>query len=66
VVLGGGVGLAGGTELADRVAADVGQICPATPRVVPSTLNSAPVLRGAMLAAVDAVRQELLASVGPS
>ena len=66
VVLGGGVGLAGGTELADRVAADVGRICPATPRVVPSTLKSAPVLRGAMLAAVDAVRQELLASVGPS
>jgi predicted NBD/HSP70 family sugar kinase len=66
VVLGGGVGLAGGTELADRVAADVGQICPATPRVVPSTITSAPVLRGAMLAAVDAVRQELLASVGPS
>jgi predicted NBD/HSP70 family sugar kinase len=66
VVLGGGVGLAGGTELADRVAADVGQICPAKPRVVPSTLTSGPVLRGAMLAAVDAVRQELLASVGPA
>jgi predicted NBD/HSP70 family sugar kinase len=66
VVLAGRVGLAGGTELADRVAADVGRICPATPRVVPSTLKSGPVLRGAMLAAVDAVRQELLASVGPA
>jgi len=66
VVLGGGVGLAGGTGLADRVAAAVGRICPATPRVVPSTLKSGPVLRGAMLAAVDAVRQELLASVGPT
>jgi predicted NBD/HSP70 family sugar kinase len=66
VVLGGGIGLAGGTELADRVAADVGRICPATPRVVPSTLKSGPVLRGAILAAVDTVRQELLASVGPA
>lgn len=66
VVLGGGVGLAGGTELADRVAAEVGRICPATPRVVPSTLTSGPVLRGAILAAVDEVRRELLASVGPS
>jgi len=28
VVLGGGVGLAGGTELASRVASDVGRICP--------------------------------------
>jgi predicted NBD/HSP70 family sugar kinase len=66
VVLGGSVGLAGGTALADRVAADVGEICPARPRVVPSTLKSGPVLRGAMLAAVDTVRQELLASVGPA
>jgi predicted NBD/HSP70 family sugar kinase len=66
VVLGGNVGLAGGTELAGRVAAQVGRICPATPRVVPSKLASAPVLRGAMLAAVHEVRQELLASVGPS
>jgi predicted NBD/HSP70 family sugar kinase len=66
VVLAGRVGLAGGTELADRVAADVGRICPATPRVVPSTLKSGPVLRGAILAAVEAVRQELLASVGPA
>jgi predicted NBD/HSP70 family sugar kinase len=66
VVLGGGVGLAGGTELADRVAAEVGWICPATPRVVPTGLTSGPVLRGAILAAVDEVRRELLASVGPS
>jgi predicted NBD/HSP70 family sugar kinase len=66
VVLGGGVGLAGGTELASRVAAEVGRICPATPRVVPSELKSGPVLRGAILAAVDEVRRELLASVGPS
>jgi predicted NBD/HSP70 family sugar kinase len=66
VVLGGGIGLAGGSELARRVAADVGRICPATPRVVPTQLTSGPVLRGAMLAAVDAARDELLASVAAS
>jgi predicted NBD/HSP70 family sugar kinase len=66
VVLGGGIGLAGGEELARRVAADVGRICPATPRVVPTELTGGPVLRGAMLAAVDAARTELLASVAAS
>jgi predicted NBD/HSP70 family sugar kinase len=66
VVLGGGIGLAGGDELAGRVAAEVGRICPATPRVVPTMMTSGPVLRGAMLAAVDAARTELLASVSAS
>jgi predicted NBD/HSP70 family sugar kinase len=66
VVLGGSIGLAGGSELARRVAADVGRICPATLRVVPTQLTSGPVLRGAMLAAVDAARDELLASVAAS
>lgn len=63
VVLGGDVGLAGGAELADRVAAEVGRICPARPTVVPSGVTGGPVLRGAILAAVDQARAELLASV---
>jgi predicted NBD/HSP70 family sugar kinase len=63
VVLGGGVGLAGGTQLADRVAAEVGRICPARPTVLPTAVNGGPVLRGAILAAVDQARSELLASV---
>ncbi|HEY4463040.1 MAG TPA: ROK family transcriptional regulator [Streptosporangiaceae bacterium] len=63
VVLGGDVGLAGGTALADRVAAGVARICPASPRVVPTGLTGAPVLRGALLAAVDQARADLLASV---
>jgi predicted NBD/HSP70 family sugar kinase len=63
VVLGGDVGLAGGTALADRVAAEVARICPASPRVVPTSVTGAPVLRGAMLAAVDQARADLLASV---
>jgi predicted NBD/HSP70 family sugar kinase len=63
VVLGGDVGLAGGTELARRVAAEVGRICPAKPDVVPTAVTGGPVLRGAILAAVEQARAELLASV---
>ena len=63
VVLGGDVGLAGGAALADRVAAEVARICPASPRVVPTGVSGAPVLRGAMLAAVDQARTDLLDSV---
>jgi predicted NBD/HSP70 family sugar kinase len=63
VVLGGDVGQAGGTELASRVAADVGRFCPAKPTVVPTAVDGWPVLRGAILAAVDQARTELLASV---
>src|SRR6202041_976655 len=61
VVLGGEVGLAGGTELADRVAAEVGRISPAHPQVVPTGVTGQPVLRGAILAAVAMARGELLA-----
>jgi predicted NBD/HSP70 family sugar kinase len=63
VVLGGDVGLAGGTALAARVAAEVGRICPARPTVVPTAVAGAPVLRGAILAAVDQARSQLLDSV---
>jgi predicted NBD/HSP70 family sugar kinase len=63
VVLGGNVGLAGGAALADRVAAEVCRIFPASPRVVPTGVTGAPVLRGAMLAAVDQARTDLLDSV---
>jgi len=63
VVLGGEVGLSGGTALADRVAAEVGRISPARPHVVPTSVTGDPVLCGAILAAVDQAREELLASV---
>jgi predicted NBD/HSP70 family sugar kinase len=63
VVLGGEIGLAGGKVLADRVAAEVGRICPIRPRVIPTTVSSEPVLRGALLTAVDQARADLLASV---
>jgi len=63
VVLGGDVGKAGGTALADRVAAGVASIFPARPRVVPTGVPDEPVLRGAMLAALAQARAALLASV---
>ena len=63
VVLGGEVGRAGGTALADRVAAAVASIWPSRPRVVPTGVQDEPVLRGAMLAAVSQARTALLASV---
>jgi predicted NBD/HSP70 family sugar kinase len=63
VVLGGEVGRAGGTALADRVAAAVASIWPSRPRVVPTGVPGEPVLRGAMLAAVAQARAGLLASV---
>jgi predicted NBD/HSP70 family sugar kinase len=66
VVLGGEVGLGGGSALADRVAAEVGRISPARPQVVPTGVTGDPVLRGAILAAVDQARGELLASVAIS
>ena len=63
VVLGGEVGRAGGTALADRVAAAVASIWPSRPRVVPTGVPDEPVLRGAILAAVSQARAALLASV---
>jgi predicted NBD/HSP70 family sugar kinase len=63
VVLGGEVGHAGGAALAGRVATEVGRISPAKPQVVPTGISGGPVLRGAILAAVEQARAELLASV---
>ena len=55
--------LAGGTVLADRVAAAVASIWPSRPRVVPTRVTGEPVLRGAMQAAVAQARAALLDSV---
>jgi predicted NBD/HSP70 family sugar kinase len=64
VVLGGEVGQAGGTQLAELVAAEVTGMCPARPRVVPTEVPVVPVLCGALQVAVDHARADLLASVG--
>jgi predicted NBD/HSP70 family sugar kinase len=66
VVLGGDVGRAGGNALADRVAAEVGRISPARLQVVPTGVKGGPILRGAILTAVEQARRDLLDSVaGP-
>jgi predicted NBD/HSP70 family sugar kinase len=53
VVLGGELGFVGGAELAGQVSAEVTRMCPANPRIVPTEVPSEPVVRGALLAAVD-------------
>jgi len=64
VVLGGTVGKAGGTELANRVAAEVPLLCLARPTVVPTSVPGEPVLLGAMQAALAHARSALLSSLG--
>jgi predicted NBD/HSP70 family sugar kinase len=63
VVLGGEVGLAGGETLAGLVSAEVSRLSLARPRVVPTGVSVEPVLCGAVLAAVEHARADLLASV---
>ncbi|MEU6993492.1 ROK family transcriptional regulator [Streptomyces sp. NPDC046465] len=59
VVLGGEVGRAGGTALADRVMDRVAAMSPLRTEVRASTLGGAAVLRGALLAARDAAQDDL-------
>ncbi|MEU8248554.1 ROK family transcriptional regulator [Nonomuraea sp. NPDC048916] len=63
VVLAGEVGHAGGTALTSRVEEAVARICPVRPQVVTTTVTDRnPVLRGAVLAALDQARESLLKS----
>jgi predicted NBD/HSP70 family sugar kinase len=62
VVLAGEVGLAGGLALAQRVQHEVAAIAPVSPRVVVSEGPAEPVLSGALLTALDAVRDEVFGS----
>jgi predicted NBD/HSP70 family sugar kinase len=64
VVLGGTVGKAGGTELANRVAAAVPRLCLARPAVAPTAVPGEPVLLGAMQAALAQARSTMLTSLG--
>jgi predicted NBD/HSP70 family sugar kinase len=62
VVLAGEVGHAGGVALAQRVQHEVAAIAPVSPRVVVSEGPEQPVLSGALLTALDAVRDEVFGS----
>ncbi|MFJ6215635.1 ROK family transcriptional regulator [Streptomyces sp. NPDC092296] len=59
VVLGGEVGRAGGTDLADRVAARLADLSPLRTLVRPGTVPGSAVLGGAVLTALDAVHHDL-------
>jgi len=59
VVLAGEVGSAGGAELAVRVEREVRQLAPVAPKVVGTTIDTDPVLHGAVLTALDAAREEI-------
>jgi predicted NBD/HSP70 family sugar kinase len=62
VVLAGDIGLAGGAALAQRVEHEVAAITPISPRVVSTGVESEPVLNGALLTGLDAVREEVFGS----
>ncbi|MFI5490913.1 ROK family protein [Actinoplanes sp. NPDC051859] len=62
VVLAGEVSQAGGTALAERVAAEVASITLVAPQVVVSEVAAEPVLHGALRTALDAVRDEIFGS----
>jgi predicted NBD/HSP70 family sugar kinase len=62
VVLAGDIGQAGGPALAQRVEHEVAAITPISPRVVSTEVASEPVLNGALLTGLDAVREEVFGS----
>ena len=62
VVLAGDVGQAGGAALAQRVQHEVAAIAPVSPRVVATEVPEEPVLHGALLTGLDAVREEVFGS----
>ncbi|WP_184756802.1 ROK family transcriptional regulator [Streptosporangium album] len=62
VVLAGEVSQAGGSVLTSRIEEAVARICPVRPQVVPSEVGGNPVLRGAVLAALEQAREEIFAS----
>jgi predicted NBD/HSP70 family sugar kinase len=62
VVLAGEVSVAGGAVLAARVQERVNQLAPVTPRVVVSGVAEDPVLQGALLTGLAAIREEVFTS----
>ncbi|WP_113700755.1 ROK family transcriptional regulator [Nonomuraea lactucae] len=59
IVLAGDVGRAGGDELAARVERAVAKVCPTRPRVVTTGVTGNPVLRGALVAALEEAREQV-------
>ncbi|MDP4509836.1 MULTISPECIES: ROK family transcriptional regulator [unclassified Nonomuraea] len=59
IVLAGDVGRAGGPELAARVEEAVAKVCPTRPSVVTTGVAGNPVLRGALVAALEQAREQV-------
>jgi predicted NBD/HSP70 family sugar kinase len=62
LVLGGAVGMAGGVALAERVAAGIAALTPLPTEVRTATVAGDPVVRGAVLTALDLVYRDLFSS----
>ncbi|MFI6509966.1 MULTISPECIES: ROK family transcriptional regulator [Streptosporangium] len=62
VVLAGEVSTAGGDALTSRIEEAVARSCPIRPQVVASEVTGNPVLRGAVIAALEQAREEIFAS----
>ncbi|MER6826752.1 ROK family transcriptional regulator [Streptosporangium sp. NPDC000563] len=62
VVLAGEVSRAGGDELTSRIEEAVARSCPVRPQVVASEVEGNPVLRGAVIAALEQAREEIFTS----
>ncbi|MEV0620962.1 ROK family transcriptional regulator [Nonomuraea sp. NPDC050404] len=59
IVLSGAIGRAGGERLAAKVQEAVAQVCPSRPSVVASQVGGNPVLRGALVAALEQAREQV-------
>ncbi|MEU4509978.1 ROK family transcriptional regulator [Nonomuraea wenchangensis] len=59
IVLSGDVGRAGGERLAAKVQEAVARVCPSRPPVVTTTVAGNPVLRGALVAALEQAREQV-------
>ncbi|MGA5758329.1 ROK family protein [Nonomuraea bangladeshensis] len=59
IVLSGDVGRAGGERLAAKVQEAVARVCPSRPPVVTTRVAGNPVLRGALVAALDQAREQV-------
>ncbi|MGH8826418.1 MAG: ROK family transcriptional regulator, partial [Jiangellaceae bacterium] len=62
VVLAGEIGAAGDDALCELVSGAIRRIAPVNPRVVPTQILETPVLRGAVLTAVEQARQAVFSS----
>ncbi|NRQ37030.1 ROK family transcriptional regulator [Nonomuraea sp. NN258] len=59
IVLSGEIGRAGGDRLAAKVQEAVARVCPSQPRVVTTRVAGNPVLRGALVAALEQAREQV-------